>query len=69
MKKVDLWLDTPINVSGDGSVYPEVVHIDTTKDGCEYIEDVYGEILFFDEMDSEMKSNVSEYLEQQEDTL
>jgi hypothetical protein len=64
MKKVYLWLDKPIDLVGDnGSTYPEVVHICTVNDGCEYVEDVYQEILYLDEMDPVMRSAAIDLLE------
>lgn len=67
MKRKDLWLDSPINIEGDnGSSYPEVVHISTAIQGCEYVEDVYGEILYLDEMDNGMIDSVCEILEDSE---
>jgi hypothetical protein len=36
MKKVDLYLDSPINlVGGDGTSYPDVVRIGTIHEGDE----------------------------------
>ena len=62
-----MWLDSPINIEGDnGSSYPEVVHISTAIEGCEYVEDVYGEILYLDEMDRGMVASVREVLEDSE---
>jgi hypothetical protein len=64
MKRVDLWLDNPVDLNGEGiNVYPEVVHIDTTQPGCEYVEDVYQEILYLDEMDPVMRSAAIDLLE------
>ena len=57
MIRKDLWLDTPVNIEGDNTIYENVVHIDTIHEGCEYVEDIYGEILFLDEMSGEMKED------------
>lgn len=57
MIRKDLWLDTPVDIEGDNTTYGEVVHIDTTQEGCEYVEDVYGEILYLDEMGKEMRED------------
>ena len=46
-----------MNIKGDNTVYEEVIHIDTVQEGCEYVEDVYGEILYLDEMDKEMRED------------
>jgi hypothetical protein len=61
MKKIDLYLAQPISIMGaNGTSYENVTHIDTTKDGGEYIEDKEGEILFFNEMDAEMQLNTQQ---------
>lgn len=57
MIRKDLWLDTPVNIEGGNTTYGEVIHIDTIQEGCEYVEDVYGEILYLDEMDKEMRED------------
>ena len=65
MKKVDLYLDKPINILGaHGTSYPGVTHIDTIHDGDEYVEDVDGEILYISEMDAVMTANVSSIIDQ-----
>ena len=65
MKKVNLYLDRPINILGEhGASYPGVTHIDTTHDGDEYVEDGDGEILYIREMDAVMTANVSNIIDQ-----
>lgn len=65
MKKVDLYLDKPINIIGQrGTSYPSVVHIDTIHEGDAYVEDVNGEILFLKEMDAVMAANVYNIIDQ-----
>lgn len=65
MKKVDLYLDKPINILGaHGTSYPGVVHIDTTLAGNEYVEDGDGEILYVSEMDVVMAANVNSIIDQ-----
>lgn len=65
MKKVDLYLDKPINILGaHGTSYPGVAHIDTIHDGDEYVEDGDGEILYIREMDAVMTANVSSIIDQ-----
>lgn len=66
MRKVDLYLETPINIIGsNGTSYPNVVHIDTIHEGDEYVEDGDGEILYISEMDSVMVANVNNIIEQE----
>lgn len=61
MKRIDLYLAQPISIMGaNGTSYENVTHIDTTKEGGEYIEDKDGEILFFNEMDAEMQLNAQQ---------
>lgn len=65
MKRVDLYLDKPINILGaHGTSYPGVTHIDTTLAGDEYVEDEDGEILYISEMDAVMTANVSNIIDQ-----
>jgi hypothetical protein len=65
MKKVDLYLEKPINIIGArGTSYPNVIHIDTMHEGDEYVEDINGEILYLHEMDSVMLANVSNIIDQ-----
>ena len=65
MKRVDLYLDKPINILGaQGTSYPGVTHIDTTHTGDEYVEDGDGEILYIREMDAVMTANVSNIIDQ-----
>jgi hypothetical protein len=47
-------------MGANGTSYEDVTHIDTTKEGGEYIEDKNGEILFFNEMDAEMQLNAQQ---------
>lgn len=68
MKKIDLYLAQAISIKGEnGTSYEQVTHIDTTKEGDEYIEDKNGEILFFNEMDATMRLNALEAIEQAEE--
>lgn len=68
MKKIDLYLAQAISIKGEnGTSYEQVTHIDTTKEGDEYIEDKNGEILFFNEMDDTMRLNALEAIEQAEE--
>ena len=61
MKKIDLYLAQAISIKGEnGTSYEQVTHIDTTKEGDEYIEDENGEILYFNEMDATMRLNALE---------
>ena len=61
MKRIDLYLAQPIDIMGaNGTSYNNVCHIDTTKEGDEYIEDKDGEILYLNEMDGTMQLNVLE---------
>ena len=61
MKKIDLYLAQAISIKGEnGTSYEQVTHIDTTKEGDEYIEDKNGEILYFNEMDATMRLNALE---------
>lgn len=64
MKKIDLWLDSPIDLEGDSgrSLYANVIHIDTTSGTDAYVEDVDGEILYLNEMDSDMMKNVEQLI-------
>lgn len=65
MKKVNLYLDKPINILGaHGTSYPGVIHIDTIDAGEEYVEDGNGEILYISEMDAVMTANVSSIIDQ-----
>jgi hypothetical protein len=65
MKKVDLYLDKPINILGaHGTSCPNVTHIDTIHSGDEYVEDENGEILYISEMDAVMTANVSNIIDQ-----
>ena len=65
MKRVDLYLDKPINILGaHGTSYPGVTHIDTTHAGDEYVEDGDGEILYISEMDTVMTANVNNIIDQ-----
>lgn len=65
MKKIDLYLERPINlIGGHGTSYPNVTHIDTIHEGDEYVEDVNGEILYLHEMDTVMLANVSNIIDQ-----
>ena len=65
MKKVDLYLEKPINIIGaHGTSYPNVTHIDTMHDGDEYVEDINGEILYLHEMDTVMQANVINIIDQ-----
>ncbi len=65
MKRVNLYLDKPINLLGkDGTSYPRVIHIDTIDAGEEYVEDEDGEILYISEMDVVMTANVSNIIDQ-----
>lgn len=58
MIRKDLWLDTPVDIEGDNTTYGNVIHVDTIQEGCEYVEDIYGEIFYLDEMDKEMREDV-----------
>ena len=69
MKRVDLWLDKPIELIGkDGVSYGDIIHIDTTTEGDEYIErepDEYqvNDILYLDEMEcDEDRAKVEEII-------
>ena len=65
MRRVDLYLERPINILGEGGTsYPNTIHIDTTTAGDEYIEDSDGEILYLHEMDRVMVANVQSIIEQ-----
>ena len=65
MKKVDLYLEKSINILGaNGTSYPNVIHIDTTSTGDEYVEDENGEILYLNEMDEVMTANVGSIIDQ-----
>jgi hypothetical protein len=65
MKKVDLYLEKPINIIGArGTSYPNVIHIDTMHEGDEYVEDVNGEILYLHEVDAVMQANVINIIDQ-----
>jgi hypothetical protein len=65
MKKIDLYLERPINILGEGGTsYPNTIHINTTSTGDEYIEDTDGEILYLSEMDNLMIANVHSIVEQ-----
>ena len=68
MKRIDLYLAQPISIMGaNGTSYENVTHIDTTKEGGEYIEDKDGEILFFNEMDAEMQLNAQQAMFDEKD--
>ena len=65
MKRIDLHLERPINILGEGGTsYPNTIHICTTTAGDEYIEDTDGDILYLSEMDSLMVANVQSIVEQ-----
>jgi hypothetical protein len=65
MTRIDLYLERPINILGEGGTsYPNTIHINTTTSGDEYIEDTDGEILYLSEMDSLMVANVQSIVEQ-----
>ena len=65
MTRIDLYLERPINILGEGGTsYPNTIHINTTTNGDEYIEDTDGEILYLSEMDSLMVANVQSIVEQ-----
>ena len=65
MKRIDLYLEKPINVLGEGgSCYPNTIHINTTTCGDEYIEDTEGDIRYLHEMDALMRTNVQSIVEQ-----
>ena len=65
MRRVDLYLERPINILGEGGTsYPNTIHICTTTSGDEYIEDTDGGILYLHEMDSLMVANVESIVEQ-----
>jgi hypothetical protein len=62
---IDKWFKKPFDVyASDGTCYPDVIHVEVRdNDSDSYIEDVNGEILFFDEMDYSMVENVLEIVE------
>jgi len=65
MRRVDLYLERPINILGEGGTsYPNTIHINTTSTGDEYIEDTDGDILYLHEMDAIMVANVQSIVEQ-----
>ena len=65
MTRIDLYLERPINILGEGGTsYPNTIHINTTTCGDEYIEDSDGEIRYLHEMDSIMRANVQSIVEQ-----
>ena len=65
MRQIDLYLERPINILGEGGTsYPNTIHINTTTAGDEYVEDTDGEILYLNEMDSLMVANVHSIVEQ-----
>lgn len=64
MKKIDKWLDTPTDFYGENETcFPDVIHIDTTKESDAYIESEEDGILYFDEMDEQMISQVESFIE------
>ena len=68
MERIDLYLKKSINIlGGKGSSYPNVIHIDTTSPDNEYVEDVNGEILFLNEMDTIMRLNTLKLIDQNKD--
>ena len=62
MKRVDMWLNKPIDIKG----YPNTIHIDTTSEGDEYIEDKQGEILYLSEMEEDMVAEVMKAIDDNE---
>lgn len=64
MKRVDFWLNYPIDIKGEGdNVLTEITHIDTIHEDGEYVENADGEITFFNEMDDTMLVNAIKTLE------
>lgn len=55
-----IWHSPSASWEPTGQATSGVTHIDTTKEGGEYIEDKNGEILFFNEMDATMRLNALE---------
>lgn len=67
MKQVDLWLNEPVNFYGkDNNCYENVIHIETSSEKDKFIEDIAGKILFLEEMDEEMRTNLEKALEKME---
>lgn len=66
MKKVDIWLDEPIDIEGNGTCFPNVTHIDSTDNGG-YIESEEDGILFFHEMSPSMLKNLEAFVNTYQD--